>query len=251
MTTETAIENYNPAGGSQAVVIGGHLAAFQEFAKVLAVSELLPKGLHGKPANVLVALMQGLDLGLRPMQAVNLIDVIQGKPCVSAQGMRALITAAGHELNIIEWSDEKCVIDGRRANSTDWRQASFTIEQAQKAGLAGDNWKKYPADMLLARATSRLAKAYFADVTNGLSTIEELIDVADDPRATPPPAASPADPDKPVDAAALAAEVADIEAGIVDAEVVEDEPTLTDAYVCQSCGVPGMHLTEACPEVAA
>lgn len=249
--TETAIENYNPAGGSQAVVIGGHVLAFQEFAKVLAFSDLLPPGLAGKPANVFLALMQGLDLGLRPMQSMNLIDVIKGKPCMNAQGMRGLIIAAGHELNIAEWTDEKCVIEGRRASSTAWREASFTIEQAQKAGLAGDNWKKYPADMLLARATSRLAKAYFADVTNGLSTIEELIDVADGPSVVSPFAVSTVDPEQPVDAAVLAAEVADIEAGIVDVEVVEDEPTLTDEYVCQSCGVPGMHLTEACPEAAA
>jgi len=177
----TALATYDPGAGTQGVVVGNHVLQFQEFAKVLAVSELLPDGLRNKPANVFMALMQGLDLGLRPMQALNLIDVIKGKPAMSAQGMRAQIHAAGHRVRITEWTEERCVILGHRKDWPDdeWVEASFTIEQAKQAGLTGgDNWKKYPADMLLARATTRLAKAYFSDVTNGLSSVEELLDVA-------------------------------------------------------------------------
>lgn len=175
-----AIAEYDPGAGTQGVLIGGHLAAFQEFARVIAISDLLPDGLKGKPQNVLMALMQGLDLGLRPMQALNLIDVIKGKPAMSAQGMRAQILAAGHRFRIVEHTDTKCTVAAHRSDWADdeWPEVSFTIEQAKQAGLAGgDNWKKYPADMLLARATTRMAKAYFSDVTNGLNSVEELLDI--------------------------------------------------------------------------
>jgi hypothetical protein len=175
MTTDVA--TYNPDGGTQAIIAAGQIGQFQEFAKTVAVSALMSDGLRGKPADILVAVLQGIDLGLRPMQAIGLIDVIKGKPSLSAEGKRALVVAAGHGFRVDEWTDEKCVVSGCRRGTDEWRTASFTIAQAKKAGLAGDNWNKYPADMLLARATSRLCKAYFADVTNGLATTEELLDV--------------------------------------------------------------------------
>jgi len=239
-----AVATYDPTGGTRGIVLGHHVADFQEFAKVLAVSELLPDGLRGKPGNVFMALMQGLDLGLRPMQALNLIDVIKGKPCMNAQGMRALITAAGHEINVVEWTEEKCVIEGRRAGTSDWRQASFTIQQAQAAGLTGDNWKKYPADMLLARATSRLAKAYFADVTNGLATVEEVLDIAATPTKSLAEIAAARDTvaeptveevdDDAIRAAVLAAAGDSTETEPVDAELDEPDPSTN----CPSCGLP-------------
>lgn len=177
MTTElhTAdIELYD--GGTQAIIVGGQMVAYQDFAKAVAVSTLLPAEMRGKPADVLVVVLQGLDLGMRPMQAFGLIDVIKGKPCLKAEGKRALVLAAGHGFRVVEWTDDKCVVEGRRRGTDEWQQATFTREQAKKAGLSGDNWTKYPADMLLARATSRLCKAYFADVTNGLATSEEMFD---------------------------------------------------------------------------
>lgn len=173
----TELAHYEPnTTGSVAIITGGQMDDFVNFAKTLAMSNLLPDALRGKAADVFMALMEGLDLGLRPMQALNLIDVIKGKPALKAEGKRALLQRDGHGFRIVEWSDEKCVVEGCRKGETEWHQASFTKEQAKKAGLTGDNWSKYPADMLLARATSRLCKAYFADVTNGLATSEEVID---------------------------------------------------------------------------
>lgn len=243
MTSTTDIATYDPAGGTQGVVVGAHVQSFVDFAKTLAVSDLLPDGLKGKPGNVFMAIMQGLDLGLRPMQALQLIDVIKGKPCIKAEGMRALIVGAGHEIRVIELSDEKCVMEGRRKGTDVWSQASFSAEQATAAGLRGDNWTKYRPDMLFARATTRLAKAYFADVINGLSSAEELQDVAPvatrslgevaaarDTAAVNETTGEIADDDA-IRAAVLAAETGASEPEPVDAEIVEDK--------CKVCGTLG------------
>lgn len=174
----TEIETFDPTRGSMAAITGGHLIAFQDWAKVIAVGSTIPDALRGKPADVFITVMHGLDLGLRPMQALNLVYVVKGRPSLSAEGIRSLILEAGHEL-VIEADDKKATVRARRKGTDTWVEASFTIEQAKKAKLGGANWDAYPEDMLVARASSRLGKRYFPDVTNGLASTEELIDGAE------------------------------------------------------------------------
>jgi len=54
-----------------------------------------------------------------------------------------------------------------------------------------------------------------------------------------------------VDSETLAAEVAEAEAAFLSEEAsqdIEDAVVIPEDYACQQCGVPGMHLTEDCPE---
>jgi hypothetical protein len=257
----TAFASYDPGAGTQGLVVADQVRRFQEFARVLSQSELLPDGLRGKPANVFMALMQGLDLGLRPMQALNLIDVIKGKPAMNAQGMRAQILAAGHRYRIVENTDERCTIAAHRKDWPDdeWPETTFTIDQAKQAGLAGgENWKKYPADMLLARATSRMAKAYFSDVTNGLSSVEELLDIAP-PAATRTLAEVAAEREKDKQPEQPATEVGADGQPVVDAEVIDDadDEEIRAAVLAEAarggtgemceCGQIPAHTIEQCP----
>lgn len=174
----TAVAQFDGSAGSMPVITGGHLPAFMEWSKAIAVGSVIPDALRGKPADVLITVLHGLDLGLRPMQALNLVYVVKGRPSLSAEGMRALLQRDGHEFETVESSDTKAVVRGRRKGTEKWHEASFTIEQAKKAKLAGDNWEKYAEDMLFARATSRLCKRHFSDVTGGLPSVEELTDSA-------------------------------------------------------------------------
>lgn len=162
--------------GSMSAITGGHLDQFRDWAKVIAAGSVIPDSLRGKPADVFITVMHGLDLGLRPMQALNLVYVVKGRPSLSAEGMRSLILDAGHELEIIS-DDKKATVRGKRRGSERWVEASYTIEQAKKAKLGGANWDSHPEDMLVARASTRLAKRYFPDITNGLSSVEELLDM--------------------------------------------------------------------------
>jgi hypothetical protein len=235
------VERYEPSSaGSMAVVTGGHLQAFQDWAKVVAVAGAIPDALRGKPADVFVTVMHGLDLGLRPMQALNLVYVVKGRPSLSAEGMRSLILEAGHELEV-DADDKKATVRARRKGTDRWVEASFTVEQAKKAKLSGQNWDAYTEDMLVARATVRLARRYFPDVTNGLAAVEELRDaepgrerpslaaVAAD-RGQPAPAAQSADDEAEQarlrdEVARLASEHQEPPTDVVDGEVL-DEATL-------------------------
>src|ERR1700675_2806847 len=51
-------------------------------AKLIASSELAPKDYKGKPGNCLIAMQLGAELGVAPMQAIQNIAVINGRPSV-------------------------------------------------------------------------------------------------------------------------------------------------------------------------
>jgi len=80
--------------------------------------------------------------------------------------MNKMIRQAGHKLDILKSSSVECSIKGERSDTGETYTADFTIEDAKKAGIykEGGGWTKYPADMLFARALSRLARRLFADV---------------------------------------------------------------------------------------
>lgn len=168
------IEPYRPS-----VLPGDHAwARMQEIATAVSGAVTLPPALRGKPADVLLLLLAGHDVGIAPTVALNKIHVIEGKPSMSAELMRALVLDSGHLIRPEISNAEQVVMVGRRSN---WApeeavRCDWPIERARTAGLVGkDVWKKYPEAMLAARATSELCRLIFPDVLAGVSyTPEEL-----------------------------------------------------------------------------
>lgn len=186
----------------------------QQQAEVLSRSNIVPSAYRGKPADIMVAILWGHDLGLGPIPALKFIDVIEGEPALNTEARIALIRKAGHSISG-STSATKAVITGKRADTGDEMTVEWTIEMAQRAKYkTGDTWKplaekntwkSYPEAMLWARAASQLGRMLFADVTLGLSySPEEVRDWQD---GTPPPEAPTTADD-----------------GIEDAEIVDDGP---------------------------
>lgn len=151
----------------------------QELADVLAQTEFVPQALRGRPAAITAAILYGYEVGVGPMQALQGIDVIQGKPTPSAELLRALIYQAGHEMWVVEASGTRVTVGGRRSGQAREHTVTWTSEMARGAGLTGkDSWKKYPRAMLMARATSELARSIFPDAVHGLGSLADTADVA-------------------------------------------------------------------------
>lgn len=164
-------------------------------AQRIAGTDFVPSAFRGKPEAVLAAILTGNELGIGPMQSLAKIHVINGKPGLAAELMRAIVLADGHDFWIEESTSTRCVVGGQRKNSERQTKVAWTLDDAKRANLVGkDVWKAYPTAMLLSRATSALCRAIFPDVLAGLTyTPEELEDLTDDAVAAPAEPGSPAD----------------------------------------------------------
>src|SRR4029077_16390834 len=90
------------------------------------------------------------------------------------------VTGAGHELWFEETTTTRAIAAGRRQGTDRVGRVTWTLDDAKRAGLAGQpNWRTYPAEMLRARASAALARAMFADVTLGIPAVEEVDDQTD------------------------------------------------------------------------
>ena len=145
-----------------------------------AVSSKMYRGI-GEKAGVMMIMLSARELGIPPMQALNGgINIINGKAEISARMMSALIRKNGHEIKIKDISDNSCTLIGKRSDTGQTEEASFSVGDAQKAGLVkpGGGWVKCPKDMCFARALSRLARQLFSDVI-GIGYVEGEIRASD------------------------------------------------------------------------
>lgn len=149
-----------------------------EFAGLLAKSDIVPKDYQGKPGNVLVAIQWGMEIGLQPMQAMQNIAVINGRPSIWGDAMIALVRACPAFEYITETQTDReatCVIK-RKGEPEAVR--TFSMEDAKRAGLTGKSgpWTQYPKRMMQMRARSWALRDVFPDVLKGMICAEEALD---------------------------------------------------------------------------
>jgi hypothetical protein len=149
-------------------------------AEQLVRTSFVPESFRGKPYEATAAILAGLEVGLSPMASLRSFDVIQGQAAPRALTLRAIVQAHGHEIELEESSATRCKMRGRRRGSQTWQTITWTQDRAKQLGLLGkNNWKSQPQAMLLARATSELARLIAADAILGIGyTAEELADGA-------------------------------------------------------------------------
>ena len=149
-------------------------------ADMFASTELVPKDYRNKPNECLVAMMLGNEIGLNPMQALQNIAVINGRPSIWGDAMLALVQ--NHPL--YEWHKEEfdeatmtATFTIKRKGSPVSHIESFSMADAQTAGLSGSQtYKKYPKRMLQMRARGFGLRNQFSDALCGLISAEEATD---------------------------------------------------------------------------
>lgn len=153
----------------------GELNAQLKFANSLLVTGFLPTTIK-TPQQALAIIVTGQELGIGPMEALRSINIIQGKPTMSAQLMLGLAyqRVKGFKCNVTVSNDKECRATFGRSGQSDYEQ-SFTIQDAAKMGLTGkDNWNKQAATMLRWRCISAGLRVVAPDAIAGLYTPEEL-----------------------------------------------------------------------------
>lgn len=166
-------------------------------AQALASTSFVPASMKNKPDEITGAILFGKELGMSPMTALQTINVIQGRPTLTANAMRGLAMAAGVKFRLDESTETRCVMSAKAPGQEQWTPVTWTIDQARKLGLTNkENWKNQPSVMLIARATSQLCRLVAANVLIGLPySLEELSDI-DAPDSDGPSVNTNPDPEK-------------------------------------------------------
>jgi hypothetical protein len=193
------------------------MAEAMQFSETLAASSMVPRQYQGKPQDILVCVQWGLELGLAPMQALQNIAVINGKPSVYGDAAMALVQASSVCEDVQEFFEGEgtanpiavCIAKRRGRTPVTVR---FSVEDAKRAGLWGKQgpWTQYPKRMMAMRARGFALRDAFADVLKGLITAEEAQDY---PTEQAPRDITPAKPANPLDA--IAAPVVEPEVDVI------------------------------------
>lgn len=218
-------ETKPPEQGTQAMVVHWQPESVTEaieLARYFSKSNLMPPKVN-TVANLLVAFAAGRDFGWTPMQSLRGMNVVNGKPSMSADAMvgEAKKHPTCEYFRLVESSASIATFEAKRKGDPAPTRMSFTIEEARQAKLvpasADSPWTKYPARMLRNRCKSALCKEVFEEVFFGVYEEDEAREIPTDalgPReryrdAAPSPAQSPASET------------------VVDAQIVQEPPAAT------------------------
>jgi hypothetical protein len=109
----------------------------------------------------------GRGLGLSDYDAMTGLHIIKGKAVLAANLMAASIKRAGKYDYRATCSDTECsIVFFGRTMEGKWEEigtTEFTLEDARRAQLGGDNWRKWPKAMLFARCISSGYKQHCPD----------------------------------------------------------------------------------------
>ncbi len=211
-----------PDRGFRGLAITTFDEAFR-FAQMVAKTDFAPKDFRGKPEACLLALQFGAEVGLTPMQALQSVAVINGRPSIWGDAALALCQSSPvcewvRESIVGEGDDMQAVCECKRRGDPEPRVAYFSVADAKRAGLwqtqavvkrknreTGQHfeapndspWYRYPTRMLQLRARGFALRDAFPDVLRGLICSEEARDYAASPeptQAAPPPRPAPKTP---------------------------------------------------------
>lgn len=157
-------------------------------AQSLANTSFVPRAFANKPHEITAAILTGRELGMEPMAALRNIHVIQGTPALSANALRGLALARGHQIWVDSSGPTKVVVKGQRAGSEHVQTVTWTIQRAEQLGLPNRNpqYKLQPEAMLTARATADMVRLVAADVLLGAPYAVEELDTDTEPLAEAP-----------------------------------------------------------------
>ena len=145
------------------------------FANMLSQSGMVPKIYTGKPADIVIAMQMGSELGLKPLQSLQNIAVVNGRPTIWGDAVVAICQNSGLLEDITEVvTDTEAIVTVKRSGQEP-HSVTFSVEDAKKAGLANKAgpWTQYPKRMMKNRARAFALRDKFADVLSGFGITEE------------------------------------------------------------------------------
>ena len=212
MSNVAVINEHRPpmvSGGQVMAIVPQNYDEVWRMANAICRAQMAPKGLD-TPEKASIAILQGLEVGLKPMQALQRIAVVNGRPTIWGDGAIGLVRGSGlceYVNERIEGEGDKrvAICEAKRKGEAQPVTRKFSVDDAKKAGLWGKAgpWSQYPERMLQMRARAFALRDLFADVLGGMHIHEEVADeetvqarIAPPPPPPPPPASSVPQPEE-------------------------------------------------------
>lgn len=159
-----------------------------KMAETLARSTIIPKEFQGNACNAMIAIEMAERLRTSPLMIMQNLDVIYGRPAFRSKYLIAMINASGKYKTELQFDikgsaskgDLSCIAfaeakDGHRVNGME-----VTWQMAKSEGWVdknGSKWKTMPELMIRYRAASFFASLNCPELTLGIPTSEEVIDI--------------------------------------------------------------------------
>lgn len=161
------------------------------FATAVVKARLAPKTLD-TAEKILIALQMGGELGFTPMQSLSSIAVINGRPTLYGDSMKALVERSPdceYVQESVKGEDMAMVATctAKRKGRPEPTVRTFSMKDAKQAGLLSKTgpWTAYPKRMLQMRARSWALRDQFADLLCGMVAAEEAMDMGTESHTLP------------------------------------------------------------------
>lgn len=185
MTTETtAIAEHREAAITPGFATQNSWELVNRIGKAFAASTLVPAQYQGNVANCIVALEMAHRMGASPLMVMQNLYIVHGNPGWSSKFLVACFNQCGRFSSLrYEWTEDP---KGCRAWAIEKATGEriegprVTVEMAQAEGWstkAGSKWKTMPELMLMYRAAAFLIRTYAPEISMGLQTEDEIIDI--------------------------------------------------------------------------
>lgn len=180
--TETTRLPTMQSGGAIRPIVPQSMEDAYRLAKAVCMAGMAPKGLD-TPEKAMIAILQGMEVGMTPMASLQRIAVVNGRPTIWGDGAMSLVRGSGLCEYVREQTDGSgdarvAVCAVKRRGEREEVSRRFSVADAKKAGLWGKQgpWQQYPDRMLQMRARAFALRDVFADVLGGMYLREELED---------------------------------------------------------------------------
>lgn len=154
-----------------------------QFAELLAQSTMIPPAYQKNPANIVLAIMYGREVGLGVLQSLQNVAVIGGRPTMFGDAMLAVVKASPFFEDIVEHIEGEgenrvavCKVHRKGKAPVTAKFSILNAKQAKLWGKAGP-WTEYPGRMMQMRARGFALRDAFPDVLRGVVSAEEAADM--------------------------------------------------------------------------
>lgn len=191
MSEERAVVSTTGTAMLSMFEFGGNIERAWKFADVLSRSKIIPDTFQGNPASVLIALDMSNRMRRNPLEVMQAMYIVHGKPSFSSSFLISLINSCGYYEPLRfrfsgEGESRSCAawtVDKRTGEKVEGPVVSIGMAKAEGwYGKQGSKWKTMPEVMLRYRAASFFSRTYCPDLTGGFHSQEEAMDTAEPDR---------------------------------------------------------------------